>query len=61
VMGEDLGERHDAGHVDFPRLREGGMHAPFFALWVPVFFRGGGGSTPDVGSPGCDAIRAGYT
>ena len=40
VMGEDLGERHDAGHVDFPRLREGGMHAPFFALWVPVFFRG---------------------
>jgi membrane dipeptidase len=40
VMGEDLGERHDAGHVDLPRLREGGMHAPFFAFWVPVFFRG---------------------
>lgn len=40
VMGEDLGEWHDAGHVDFPRLREGGMHAPFFAFWVPVFFRG---------------------
>src|SRR5215470_17232266 len=40
VMGEDLGERHDTGHVDIPRLREGGMHAPFFAFWVPVFFRG---------------------
>jgi len=40
VMGEDLGERHEAGHVDIPRLREGEMHAPFFALWVPVFFRG---------------------
>jgi membrane dipeptidase len=40
VMGEDLGERHDAGHVDLPRLREGGMRAPFFAFWVPVFFRG---------------------
>jgi len=40
VMGEDLSKRHDAGHVDIPRLREGGMHAPFFALWVPVFFRG---------------------
>ena len=40
VMGEDLGERHDAGHVDIPRLLEGEMHAPFFALWVPVFFRG---------------------
>jgi len=40
VKGEDLGERHDTGHVDLPRLREGQMHAPFFALWVPVFFRG---------------------
>ena len=40
VMGEDLGQRHNVGHVDLPRLREGEMHAPFFALWVPVFFRG---------------------
>jgi membrane dipeptidase len=40
VMGEDLGKRHEAGHVDIPRLREGGMHAPFFAFWVSVFFRG---------------------
>ena len=40
MMGDDLGKRHDAGHVDFPRLREGEMHAAFFALWVPVFFRG---------------------
>jgi membrane dipeptidase len=40
MMGEDLGDRHDVGHVDIPRLREGEMHAPFFALWVPVFFRG---------------------
>jgi len=40
VMSEDLGERHDVGHVDIPRLREGGMRAPFFAFWVPVFFRG---------------------
>jgi membrane dipeptidase len=40
VMGEDLGQRHDTGHVDIPRLHEGEMHAPFFAFWVPVFFRG---------------------
>src|SRR5215472_1373908 len=40
VMGKDLGKRGDTGHVDLPRLREGEMHAPFFALWVPVFFRG---------------------
>lgn len=40
AMGEDLGKRHDEGYVDLPRLCEGGMLAPFFAFWVPVFFRG---------------------
>lgn len=45
VMGEDLGRRWDVGHVDIPRLREGGTRAPFFALWVPVYF------------PGAEAIR----
>jgi len=45
VMGEDLGKRWDVGHVDIPRLREGGTHSPFFALWVPVYF------------PGAEAVR----
>src|SRR5580704_14837185 len=45
VMGEDLSKRWDVGHVDIPRLREGGTHAPFFALWVPVYF------------PGAEAVR----
>src|ERR1700754_968235 len=45
VMGKDLGNRLDVGHVDIPRLREGGTHAPFFALWVPVYF------------PGAEAVR----
>jgi membrane dipeptidase len=45
VMDEDLGKRWDVGHVDLPRLRAGGMHAPFFALWVPVYF------------PGAEAVR----
>src|ERR1700752_1659806 len=45
VMGEDLGRRWNVGHVDIPRLHEGGTHAPFFALWVPVYF------------PGAEAIR----
>lgn len=40
AMGEDRCKRHDEGHVDLPRLCEGGMLAPFFAFWVPVFFRG---------------------
>jgi membrane dipeptidase len=45
VMGEDLGKRLNVGHVDIPRLHEGGTHAPFFALWVPVYF------------PGSEAVR----
>jgi len=45
VMDEDLGKRWDVGHVDIPRLHEGGTHAPFFALWVPVYF------------PGAEAVR----
>jgi membrane dipeptidase len=36
----DLGQRTSSGHADLPRLREGGMHAPFFALWVPVYYQG---------------------
>lgn len=45
VLGQDLAVRSNVGHVDFPRLREGGMHAPFFALWVPVYM------------PGAEAVR----
>lgn len=40
IGGVDLTQRSKTGHVDFPRLREGGMHAPFFALWVPVYYKG---------------------
>src|SRR5260370_27741133 len=36
----DLTRRLADGHVDLPRLREGGMHAPFFSLWVPVYYHG---------------------
>ncbi|HEY7351691.1 MAG TPA: dipeptidase [Terriglobales bacterium] len=36
----DLANRLPDGMVDLPRLREGGMHAPFFALWVPMFYKG---------------------
>jgi membrane dipeptidase len=45
VMGQDLGQLADVGHVDLPRLRQGEMHAPFFALWVPAYF------------PGAEAVR----
>ena len=37
---EDLTRRTGRGHVDLPRLREGGVRAPFFALWVPTYYHG---------------------
>jgi membrane dipeptidase len=36
----DLTQRSTVGHVDLPRLREGGVNAPFFALWVPTYYKG---------------------
>ncbi len=40
IEGVDLANRLKDGMVDIPRLKEGGMNAPFFALWVPTFYRG---------------------
>jgi membrane dipeptidase len=36
----DLGRRDAEGGVDIPRMREGGVGAIFFALWVPVEITG---------------------
>lgn len=36
----DLGKRSSDGAIDLPRLREGGIHVPFFALWVPTYYKG---------------------
>jgi len=33
--GFDLGEKHDFGCVDFPRMKEGGLNAEFFAAFLP--------------------------
>lgn len=30
----DLGSRHRDGHVDIPRMRDGGTDAEFFSIWV---------------------------
>jgi len=40
IEGVDLAQRLPDGHIDIPRLREGGINAPFFALWAPTFFKG---------------------
>ena len=38
--GVDLSLHQARGHVDLPRLKEAGMRAPFFALWVPTYYQG---------------------
>ena len=30
----DLGERQTAGHIDIPRMRDGGLTALFFSIWI---------------------------
>ena len=36
----DIGHRLSDGTIDIPRLREGGIHVPFFALLVPTYYKG---------------------
>src|SRR2546428_2977374 len=31
----DIGVRHASGSIDVPRMREGGLDARFFSIWVP--------------------------
>lgn len=31
----DIGERHADGSIDVPRMREGGLGAIFFSIWIP--------------------------
>jgi membrane dipeptidase len=31
----NLADRHKDGHIDIPRMREGGLDALFFSIWVP--------------------------
>jgi membrane dipeptidase len=30
----DFGDRHDDGAIDLPRMREGGLNAQFFSIWM---------------------------
>ena len=31
----DLADHHSSGSIDIPRMREGGMSAIFFSIWIP--------------------------
>jgi membrane dipeptidase len=33
--GFDIGVRHTDGNIDIPRMREGGLGAIFFSIWMP--------------------------
>jgi membrane dipeptidase len=42
IFGDfDLGARHADGSVDIPRMREGGLGAIFFAVWIKGTITGG--------------------
>lgn len=44
-QGRWLGDRSDKGHIDLPRMREGGVAAQFFACYVPTAFQRHGAGT----------------
>ncbi len=47
LRGCDLTQRHDTGHIDIPRLREGGLDLPFFACWPSPAYVSRGPDDPD--------------
>ncbi|MBI3406237.1 MAG: membrane dipeptidase [Acidobacteria bacterium] len=38
--GFELGKRNATGHIDIPRMREGGMDAIFFSIYIPATVTG---------------------
>lgn len=36
----DLGARHSDGNLDIPRMKEGGLGAEFFSIWIPATILG---------------------
>lgn len=42
--GFDMGARASDGHMDIPRMREGGMDAEFFAIYVAASYAKNGGA-----------------
>jgi len=38
--GYDVGQPHSEGHVDLPRMREGGLDAVFFSIYIPATVTG---------------------
>src|SRR5271157_1580036 len=49
----DLGARHSDGSIDIPRMRDGGLSALFFSIWIPSKITG-----PDAVKQALDQIDA---
>jgi membrane dipeptidase len=57
--GADINTRLSDGHLDAARMREGGLDAQFFSIWVePQFFGGGGKSAVERADRQIAAVRA---
>lgn len=54
----DIMARNDDGHLDVPRMREGGLDAQFFSIWVePEHFGTGGQSAVNRADIQIEAVR----
>ncbi|MDQ1523175.1 MAG: rane dipeptidase [Pyrinomonadaceae bacterium] len=57
--GTDINARLADGHLDAPRMKEGGLDAQFFSIWVePDFFGVGGKSAIERADKQIAAVRA---
>lgn len=57
--GADINTRLPDGHLDAPRMKEGGLDAQFFSIWVePQFFGGGGRTAVERADRQIAAVRA---
>ncbi len=41
---EDVSKRTSKGHTDYPRLKEGGLDAPFMSIYIPASYQKKGGA-----------------
>lgn len=44
MKDEDISQRTESGNFDYPRAREGGLNAPFVAIYVPAEYQEAGGA-----------------
>ncbi|HEV2882729.1 MAG TPA: dipeptidase [Pyrinomonadaceae bacterium] len=57
--GADINTRLTDGHLDAPRMKEGGLDAQFFSIWVePQYFGVGGKSAVERADKQIAAVRA---